>query len=292
MYAQNKRAIDARRWRASATERRRFSKVLEAYIQTKHDDIYQQVKRMYDNLNEKYPTKHDLTKTREWKTWVSTCTKEWKTWKKNAHAPDTSDESSDEETIMIQPEATTVVETTTTAETTTETAVETTMIQPEATTGVETTTTAETTTETVVETTMIQAEATTVVETTTTAETTAETAVETTTATATESAIEMEEHISENELLEQPINEIIQEMHQDEDLENYLNNDDYVRGDNIINEIIQELQQDEELRNYLNNDDYVQPHYADEDEGIDLNVELELEEIIEPLDLEEEGFFF
>ena len=59
----------------------------------------------------------------------------------------------------------------------------------------------------------------------------------------------------------------------------------------IINGIIQDLQQDEDLQNILN-DDFVQPHYVDEDEGIGLNVELELQDIIEPLDLEEEGFFF
>ena len=59
-----------------------------------------------------------------------------------------------------------------------------------------------------------------------------------------------------------------------------------------------DLEQDEALRGILNqvNDinEFVQPHYQDEDEGIGLNLETELEDIIEPFDyeLEVEGFDF
>ena len=65
--------------------------------------------------------------------------------------------------------------------------------------------------------------------------------------------------------------------------------------DNIIAEIIHGLEQDDAVRNILNNDDeFVQPHYVDEDEGIGLNVETELEAIVETFDydLEVEGFDF
>ena len=61
--------------------------------------------------------------------------------------------------------------------------------------------------------------------------------------------------------------------------------------ENIISDIINELQQDDNLHQILN-EDYVHPRYEDDDEGIELNVEVELEGIIEPLDLEAEGFFF
>ena len=61
--------------------------------------------------------------------------------------------------------------------------------------------------------------------------------------------------------------------------------------DNIIQQVINELEQDEAIRHMLNDEEFVHPHYQDEDEGIDLDVETELEAIIEPFDyqLEVEG---
>ena len=56
--------------------------------------------------------------------------------------------------------------------------------------------------------------------------------------------------------------------------------------DNIIDNIIRDLEQDEDLRNIMDNDELAQPHYMDEDEGIGLNVESELEAIMEPFDFE------
>ena len=62
---------------------------------------------------------------------------------------------------------------------------------------------------------------------------------------------------------------------------------------NIINDIINELQQDPDIQNIFE-DQLVQPQYEDEDEGIGLNVQSELEAIVEPFDynLEVEGFDF
>ena len=67
--------------------------------------------------------------------------------------------------------------------------------------------------------------------------------------------------------------------------------------DNIIEEIINDLEQDNAIRDLLNaenNGELVHPQYEDEDEGIGLNVETELEAIFEPFDykLEVEGFDF
>ena len=68
-------------------------------------------------------------------------------------------------------------------------------------------------------------------------------------------------------------------------------------ADNIIQQIINELEQDAAIRDLINaenNGELVHPHYEDEDEGIGLNVEVELQNIIEPFDyeLEVEGFDF
>ena len=68
-----------------------------------------------------------------------------------------------------------------------------------------------------------------------------------------------------------------------------------VNVDNIINQLMIEFEQDETIRNLLNenNDNQlVHPSYEDEDEGIGLNVQTELEVIIEPFDynLEVEEF--
>ena len=66
--------------------------------------------------------------------------------------------------------------------------------------------------------------------------------------------------------------------------------------DNIIEQLINEFEQDDAIRDLLNqnNNELVHPHYQDEDEGIGLNVETELEDILEPFDynLEVEGFEF
>ena len=57
--------------------------------------------------------------------------------------------------------------------------------------------------------------------------------------------------------------------------------------DNVIQNIINDLEQDEAVRQMLNNEEYVQPLYADEDEGIALDVEVELDAVIEPFDYQE-----
>ena len=71
--------------------------------------------------------------------------------------------------------------------------------------------------------------------------------------------------------------------------------------DNIINEIISDLEQDNAMQDILNeyhvnvmNNQLVQPQYQEEDEGIGLNLETELEDILELFDyeLEVEGFEF
>ena len=59
--------------------------------------------------------------------------------------------------------------------------------------------------------------------------------------------------------------------------------------DDRIEQIIQELQQDDDLREFLNaerNGDLVHLRYEDDDEGIGLNVDVELQAVIELFDFE------
>ena len=65
-----------------------------------------------------------------------------------------------------------------------------------------------------------------------------------------------------------------------------INSIDINQIDNIIQQVINELEQEEAVRELLNNEGLVHPHYQDEDEGIDLDVESELEAIMEPFDYE------
>ena len=70
-----------------------------------------------------------------------------------------------------------------------------------------------------------------------------------------------------------------------------IDNIDINQVDNIIQQVIDELEQFEAVRELFNDDELVHPRYQDNDEGIDLDVELELEAIIEPFDYElEVGF--
>ena len=63
--------------------------------------------------------------------------------------------------------------------------------------------------------------------------------------------------------------------------------------DNIIQQVINELETDEAARRVLNDDEIVHPQYKDQDEGIGLDVQSELNAILEPFDYSEaEGFDF
>ena len=238
MFSQTKRAINARERRVEIREERRFNTLLSDYMKVKYKDIYDECRQMYNSLNGKYPEKHNLTKT-----------KDYKTWKKQTLA---TNESSDEDKEPITTEPiTTATEPITTAKTTEP--ITTAMTTEPITTATEPITTA---TEPI---------------------TSAATRIET-----------VAEGDRANNIGDENENifEIAMEGHLPDTLENRDEMDD------IINNIIRELQQDEDLRNIMHDDELVQPHYMDEDEGIGLNVESELEAILEPFDfdVEVEGF--
>ena len=64
--SQSKRAIQARKWRDSARAKRRFNNIISEYVRYKHVEIYNECLSLYESLKKKYPDlapKKDLTKT-------------------------------------------------------------------------------------------------------------------------------------------------------------------------------------------------------------------------------------
>ena len=62
--SQSQKAIEARRWRINAKEKKRFNKFVTEYVRFKHHDIYDECHQLYKVLDEKHSESHDLTKTR------------------------------------------------------------------------------------------------------------------------------------------------------------------------------------------------------------------------------------
>ena len=219
--SQTRRAINAREWRVERREKRRFNTLLSGYMSIKYQDIYNECWQFYNSLNQMYPEKHDLTKTKEYKRWKNELTKD--------ESSESGEDNDTGPTTVTRTEPTTTSARTEPMQDIVEIAVElTTAMRTESTT---------------------------------------------TTSARTEPMQNILEIAAEGLLPVSPENR----------------ND----IDDIIDDIIRDLQQDDALRGILDNDDdLVQPHYMDEDEGIGLNVESELEAVIEPFDytLEVEGF--
>ena len=63
------RATYARQWRLGARQSRRFDTLASDYVLTKYPAIHKEITEFYDTLNTKYDTKHNLTKTPEYRLW-------------------------------------------------------------------------------------------------------------------------------------------------------------------------------------------------------------------------------
>ena len=245
--SQTKRAIEARKWRITKREKRRFNTLLSSYTHVKFGNVYRECMDFYRSLNKKYPEKHDLTKTRE-----------YKQWKKQV----TNDESSDNET---EPASTARQSTSDDNET-------------------ELASTARQSTSDDNETELASAAR---QSTSNEKETEPASAARQSTSNEkeTEPASAARQSTSDDNETE-PVQNILQIAAEDlvpDSIE--IRND----IDNIIDEIVRELQHDDDIRGLLNaemNGELVQPQYMDEDEGIGLNVDVELEAIIEPFDYE------
>ena len=231
--SQTKRAIEAREWRITKREKRRFDTLLSSYTSVKYGNVYKECIEFYHSLNKKYPKKHDLTKTKEYKRWKNQTTNDdessndnetepaYKRWK---NQPTNDDESTDDNE-----------------------------------TGPASTSTRQNSSDNnIIE---------------------------------TEPASTAKQNSSDNETepattSEEPVQNILQIAAED-----LIPDSPEIRNDidNIIDDIVRELQQDGDIRDLLNaemNGELVQPHYMDEDEGIGLNVDTELEAIFEPFDYE------
>ena len=66
--SQTKRAIEGRKWRVSAREKRRFNTVVAEYVRVKHKHIHEECREFYNNVVGKYSEKQKLTITEEFRT--------------------------------------------------------------------------------------------------------------------------------------------------------------------------------------------------------------------------------
>ena len=73
---------------------------------------------------------------------------------------------------------------------------------------------------------------------------------------------------------------------------NGINNLNIDQLDNLVQQMINDLQQDDDIRAMLNDEELFPPQHWEEDEGIDMDIEIELDGIVEPFDyeLEVDGF--
>ena len=65
--SQTKRAIQARKWRVSAREKRRLNTIVTEYVRLKHNEIYEECLNLYDSIAESYSENQNLTKTKEFR---------------------------------------------------------------------------------------------------------------------------------------------------------------------------------------------------------------------------------
>ena len=98
--SQTRRAVQARRWRDSAREKRRMNNVIAEYVRYKHKNIYNDCYELYQALKKRYPNlgpKCDLTKTGMFKRLIrkdsDTSSDEESSTVDNSAAPSTSTET-------------------------------------------------------------------------------------------------------------------------------------------------------------------------------------------------------
>ena len=66
-----KRATYVKQWRVGERQNRRFNTLAADYLLNKYPAIYNEISSFYGTLNAKYNTKHNLTKTTEYRAWKS-----------------------------------------------------------------------------------------------------------------------------------------------------------------------------------------------------------------------------
>ena len=71
VLSQNKKAREARRWRATNTARKRFDGPLREFIKIKHANIFSEYSEFYRQLDRKYPNVRNLAATPMFRDWLS-----------------------------------------------------------------------------------------------------------------------------------------------------------------------------------------------------------------------------
>ena len=252
------RATYAREWRFGRRQKRRLEVLATDYIATKYPDIYEEALQFYEMLNTKHEGKHNLTKAKEYREWKS----QWKARTTNNRRTGNSETPNQHGITENNDPAIETSEHEHGISENNETNNEPTMETSEHEHGISENN--ETNNEPTMETSEHEHGIT---------ENNKPT-METSEHGITENndpTMETSEHGIHEDLLTIAAEGLLQQNDLQSDL------------DNIINDIVNDLRQDAVLRDILDND-YVQPHYADEDEGLGLDVEVELDAITEPFD--------
>ena len=264
------RATYAKQWRATRRQRRRFDTLASDYLSVKYSNIREEIHQLYESLNTKYPTKHDLTKTKEFR--------QWKEQTKKTSDDHGMDESNEAER-GTEPEQETSddhgMDESNEAERGTEPEQETSDDH-----GMDESNEAERGTEPEQETSddhgMDESNE-------------AERGTEPEQETSDDHGMD---ESNEAERGTEPEQETSDDRGTPRDLlqlagAGLIPQYDLDTMENIISDIVNELQQDDEIRNIFNDgddDNHVQPHYADEDEGLGLDFQVELDANTEPFD--------
>ena len=270
--SQSKKAIDARRWRASAREKKRFNTVVTEYVRIKYNEIYNECHQLYNSLHEKHSDTSNLTKTRTFRRIIEDVRDEVARNKPESSAEDPADEpvrgehECGAEDPADEPDRNETVEP---VRSEPECGVEDLLDEPVRECGAEDPADEPDRNETV-------------------------------------EPVRSEPECGVEDLLDEPVRNETVEPDRNESIlssvieevlgvHEYFNINEIQNIDNVINEIINDLEQNDAVRDMLE-DEHVQPMHQDEDEGIGiLNLEDEILEFdVEPLDyvLEVEPFEF
>ena len=249
--SQSNRAVVSRKWRCTNREKKRFNALLCGYINVKYNNIYSECRQFYNTLIDMYPEARDLTKTRAYKEWKE----QQGNHPQNNLNLDLPFEQQPECSLDLPVE----------------------QESSEQQESFENNVQAECSLDLSVE--QESSEQQESFENSVQAECSLDLSVE-------QESNERQESFENNE--QDDLTVAVNEMLHD----NLVNVNEV---DNMINEIIMDLEQDDAILDILNeyrehdmNNQLVLPNYQDEDEGIGLNLETELEGIIEPFNYEEE----
>ena len=72
----SRRAIEGRKWRVSARQKRRLNTIVTEYVRLKHETIYEECLNLYNSIKKNYSENQNLTKTEEFRELVGHCMQE------------------------------------------------------------------------------------------------------------------------------------------------------------------------------------------------------------------------